>query len=601
MKRKNLKTFQLRAVFALALSVFCVSCGNIFKPDGNISSDGASGSEKSSAYVVSGSIKIHGALPQVVSSRSEKKTDVRSALPGDMGAASVSYTVTLTRSSDKKEVSRTLDPGETEFSVGIETGEWTLTVSGADASGNELLHGTYADKIVFTDSTVSAADVAVSVYPVSEGDVTGTVALNLTVTGCGIKAYKAVWTEGGSEKTLTRSNGGADLTTLNFDMVEDGTSSPDDLPQKAGQYEVVFTFYNSDATLDGSTEVFSCREYVNVFGNMTTDKWVNDASTPYISSGAFILTPAIISNRHHFYVSSSGSATNSGSYFSPLDSVKTAVERICAANDGAQYTVSLSSDDDTTAANGFEAGSNYAYVNISPAAALDLVIDGGAVVSDSTDANMSFENCIFANNKANSLNDGGVAFIHNKSTVVFDACTFSDNYAVWCGGALSIEKAGAKVTLNNCKFSGNTTGSKDGTYNGGAVYLREGECTVKDCTMNGNKCTNNGASGIDQDIGYNAETLDASLYFSGHCEISAVRYSLGINSAPANVPCIENLDTGSKIGIELNSYNVTLPCPVVKVDITQDISPYKNCFTSVNTGYKIVTGTSTAELYIQTK
>ncbi|MDY2924577.1 MAG: hypothetical protein SOT15_06720, partial [Treponema sp.] len=81
---------------------------------------------------------------------------------------------------------------------------------------------------------------------------------------------------------------------------------------------------------------------------MQTNTWVNDAKTSYISGGNFTLTPDIIEKqrRHKFYVDqANGNSTNEGSYFKPLDSVKTAVAKVCSQNDGAPYTIVLLSDD----------------------------------------------------------------------------------------------------------------------------------------------------------------------------------------------------------------------------------------------------------------
>ena len=485
----------------LSMMVLCFSCDNLFSL--KASNDSSAGEEKefsrNSKYTVSGNIVLKGALPAELiagsTTNSKSSSIAKSAAPST--PSSITYTISFTNSSDSaSEKTVHLSAGETTFTVELNKGTYGLSVTGCDSSGNEIVSGNASSTFTLGDTNKTVSDLTVSVAPISTGSGTGTVYLMLNLTGCGIQAYKAVWTENGTQKVTTVEVGGADLTTPIFCMIEDGGSYPADAPQAVGLYEVQFNFYSDYQTLDSSTEVFSCTEYISVFQNMQTGTWVNDANTSYISGGSFTLTQDIIENRHKFYVDqTNGSSTNNGSYFSPLDSVKTAVAKVCSQNDGAPYTIVLLSDDIDTSTASYT-GSTPAYIQISPAANLQLTIEG--------DKTARTKRTINANRS--SANEGGVIYIGSNANVTLDNLEVTGGYlSSYNGGGIRND---GELHIKNCDVTGNTA------YCGGGIYTCA-SLTINEALISGNEATAKGG-GIYSENNLSAFDFGSAVRFTGN-------------------------------------------------------------------------------------
>lgn len=485
----------------LSMMVLCFSCDNLFSL--KASNDSSTGEEKefsrNSKYTVSGNIVLKGALPAELiaggTTNSKSSSIAKSAAPST--PSSITYTLVFTDLSDSTNTKTvSLTEGDESFSVELNKGTYGLSVTGCDSSGNEIVSGNASSAFTLSDTNKTVSDLTVSVAPISTGSSTGTVSLRLYITGCGIKAYKAVWTENDTEKCTTVKAGGADLSNPIFCMIEDGGVYPDDAPQAVGLYEVHFTFYNDYVTLDGSTEVFSCTEYISVFQNMQTDTWVNDANTSYISGGSFTLTQAIIENRHKFYVDqTNGNSTNEGSYFKPLDSVKTAVAKVCSQNDGAPYTIVLLSDDIDTSTASYT-GSTPAYIQISPAANLQLTIEG--------DKTARTKRTINANRS--SANEGGVIYIGSNANVTIDNLKVTGGYlSSYNGGGIRND---GELHIKNCDVTGNTA------YCGGGIYTCA-SLTINEALISGNEATAKGG-GIYSENKLSAFDFGSAVRFTGN-------------------------------------------------------------------------------------
>lgn len=485
----------------LSMMVLCFSCDNLFSL--KASNDSSTGEEKefsrNSKYTVSGNIVLKGALPAELiaggTTNSKSSSIAKSAAPSI--TSSITYTLVFTDLSDSTNTKTvSLTEGEKSFSVELNKGTYGLSVTGCDSSGNEIVSGNASSTFTLGDTNKTVSDLTVSVAPISTGSSTGTVSLRLYITGCGIKAYKAVWTENDTEKCTTVKAGGADLSNPIFCMIEDGGEYPDDAPQAVGLYEVHFTFYNDYVTLDGSTEVFSCTEYISVFQNMQTGTWVNDANTSYISGGSFTLTQDIIENRHKFYVDqTNGSSTNNGSYFSPLDSVKTAVAKVCSQNDGAPYTIVLLSDDIDTSTASYT-GSTPAYIQISPAANLQLTIEG--------DKTAGTKRTINANRS--SANEGGVIYIGSNANVTIDNLEVTGGYlSSYNGGGIRND---GELHIKNCDVTGNTA------YCGGGIYTCA-SLTINEALISDNIATDKGG-GIYSKNNLSAFDFGSAVRFTGN-------------------------------------------------------------------------------------
>lgn len=485
----------------LSMMVLCFSCDNLFSL--KASNDSSAGEEKefsrNSKYTVSGNIVLKGALPAELiaggTTNSKSSSIAKSAAPSI--TSSITYTLVFTDLSDSTNTKTvSLTEGDESFSVKLNKGTYGLSVTGCDSSGNEIVSGNASSTFTLGDTNKTVSDLTVSVAPISTGSGTGTVSLRLNLTGCGIQAYKAVWTENGTQKVTTFKVGGADLTTPIFCMIEDGGEYPYDAPQAVGLYEVQFNFYSDYQTLDSSTEVFSCTEYISVFQNMQTGTWVNDANTSYISGGSFTLTQDIIENRHKFYVDqTNGSSTNNGSYFSPLDSVKTAVAKVCSQNDGAPYTIVLLSDDIDTSTASYT-GSTPAYIQISPAANLQLTIEG--------DKTAGTKRTINANRS--SANEGGVIYIGSNANVTIDNLKVTGGYlSSYNGGGIRND---GELHIKNCDVTGNTA------YCGGGIYTCA-SLTINEALISDNIATAKGG-GIYSENNLSAFDFGSAVCFTGN-------------------------------------------------------------------------------------
>lgn len=485
----------------LSMMVLCFSCDNLFSL--KASNDSSAGEEKefsrNSKYTVSGNIVLKGALPAELiaggTTNSKSSSIAKSAAPSI--TSSITYTLVFTDLSDSTNTKTvSLTEGDESFSVKLNKGTYGLSVTGCDSSGNEIVSGNASSTFTLGDTNKTVSDLTVSVAPISTGSGTGTVSLRLNLTGCGIQAYKAVWTENGTQKVTTFKVGGADLTTPIFCMIEDGGEYPYDAPQAVGLYEVQFNFYSDYQTLDSSTEVFSCTEYISVFQNMQTGTWVNDANTSYISGGSFTLTQDIIENRHKFYVDqANGNSTNEGSYFKPLDSVKTAVAKVCSQNDGAPYTIVLLSDDIDTSTASYT-GSTPAYIQISPAANLQLTIEG--------DKTAETKRTINANRS--SANEGGVIYIGSNANVTIDNLKVTGGYlSSYNGGGIRND---GELHIKNCDVTGNTA------YCGGGIYTCA-SLTINEALISGNEATAKGG-GIYSENKLSAFDFGSAVRFTGN-------------------------------------------------------------------------------------
>ncbi|MGN0731120.1 MAG: hypothetical protein ACI4MA_04330 [Treponema sp.] len=566
----------------LCMMVLCFSCDNLFSLKS--SNDSSTGEEKefsrNSKYTISGNIVLKGALPAELiaggTTNSKSSSIAKSAAPST--SSSITYTLAFTDSSNttnNKTVS--LTQGDANFLVELNKGTYELSVTGCDSSGNEIVSGKASSTFILSDTNKTVSDLTVSVAPISTGSGTGTVYLTLNLTGCGIRSYKATWNENGTEKVTTFNDSGSDLSTHHFYMVANDESSVTNPPQAVGLYEVHFTFYNS-LTQDGSTEVFSCTEYISVFQNMTTDTWVNDANTSYISGGSFTLTQDIIENRHKFYVDQiNGSSTNNGSYFNPLDSVKTAVAKVCSQNDGAPYTIVLLSDDSENPSAASYTGSTPAYIQISPAENLYLTIEGdkttgvrrtinanrsstneGGVIYIGSNANVTIDNLNVTGGYLSSYNGGG---IRNDGTLQIKNCDVVNNTAN-CGGAIytcasltinealiseniATDKGGGIYSENSLSafdfgsavcFAGNMASSGSAIYSQDAVNLVELLCTFDD--------DGDGSFSTPEKNTADDGTL---MVFAGTSDTTTLNFHSGFNMSADNSICIAAVD-GSSLG-----------------------------------------------------
>ncbi len=113
---------------------------------------------------------------------------------------------------------------------------------------------------------------------------------------------------------------------------------------------------------------------------------------------------------------------------------------------------------------------------------------GGAVYLDYC-GSVSFDDCDFSENSADSLSGGGAVYMQINGAASFTDCTFTENEApAGAGGAIGIiftGSEGSSVTVSGCTFTGNTA------LSGGALWLY-GSLPVE---LTNNTIQNNTATG----------------------------------------------------------------------------------------------------------
>ena len=141
----------------------------------------------------------------------------------------------------------------------------------------------------------------------------------------------------------------------------------------SGTYFVDFTFKDSN----GLTVYKVLHEAVNVYDHLETNKWIKSSNSIHLKTGEFVITPACVASFKHapdYYVSSTGSDINTGTFFDPLASVQKAVDLIIAANDGVTSYNIILNDDITGHVTKTDENYGNSFVQILPDKKLNLTI-----------------------------------------------------------------------------------------------------------------------------------------------------------------------------------------------------------------------------------
>ncbi len=490
----------------LALLVFAASgCNdNLLRPKAEKAKAEVTKTE-SKLYRVEGYFEQKGAFPAAFNSTAEGQ-NARTAMPNMTG---IEYSIkaengTTTYSSDN---SGNIEIDGTFFKLALPQGTWAITVEG------KLLDSTSACVVGSTEVTLSAenpvAQVNIAVKPSTEG--TGSVALDVGVEDdSGINGVK--WTLPDLANRSNFINFTNNSATINLQDIE------------SGSYTLVMEFYCGSSGDDEGQLLYMVRESVNVFDGATTDTW--SGNSPYLRDGIFTVRKELVETfaQTTFYVSSDGNDSNSGSLPSlPFATIQKAVDKAVAMNavlpsgEDTPYRILLLSDveSDGTA---FSADNNNAFVNITPAESLYLVIEPYKIeaATATIDANGKGRVMYIGENAKvtmNSLtitgghitadddnNSGGG--IYSEGNCIFSSCIVSDNTATYGGGLnfspASNDEGGNKLELTNCTIENNTAEGDGGgicfSPISGSNVVTPTILKLTDCTIRGNTATRNSGS-----------------------------------------------------------------------------------------------------------
>lgn len=302
--------------FLLPLAAVALLTGCSFSvPDSAPEERGAAFSANSERSVLlSGSIKFSGAIPSAFKSNSSGRTAFPTAptpLVYKIKATSGSSVIEFNSSEASSGGSITVDGDTITFTISLTSGTWALTASAEDSSGTKVLATKSAVSVPLTGDSpsVSLGDPLVLNYASSSSTGKGSIGLTISCDpSTNIQSIKVNPLTSGITSTTTN-------TTSDW-LWSQANVNP-------GSYKVEFLFY-SETDCSGAI-LYRINEVVNVYSNLTTDTF-EDAV--YVSGGQIQITGTLLADAEELttiYVSSSGSASGSGSYFNPVKTLNQAV------------------------------------------------------------------------------------------------------------------------------------------------------------------------------------------------------------------------------------------------------------------------------------
>ncbi|MBO4507717.1 MAG: leucine-rich repeat protein, partial [Spirochaetaceae bacterium] len=398
-------------------------------------------------------------------------TSGRMALPSGSFAAT-RYTVSATASGAEPVTGSVNDSNKT-FSIGLKLGKkWTITLvmeasestdpTPPESSFNNVFEGTYAfDHDLTIDDVTTPLNIVL--VPLSTGsgkiNLPISVASNVSVNTIDISGLSA------SPETYTLSDGSYTIYKIGV---------------PCGAYTVTIDFKNSAGML-----VYSTAQTINVFPNMTTDRWVSSGSSgPISSDGTFLVTSALVQAfaQTQIYVGANPyrmhepSDTNLGTPYAPLATFAAALTRITDSSkdytihiSGTQqnFTYSITSDFDSKMKSLTLCGmtGNTTDILYGPASGTVLVI--------ATTKPVTIKNLKITNGNA-GYKGGGIQMSAGTDVTLGTGALITGNRAFQKGGGVYVEgtsSSKAKLTIENgAEISANTLTSLSNSDGGFGLY-----------------------------------------------------------------------------------------------------------------------------------
>lgn len=419
-------------------------------------------------------------------------TSGRMALPSGTFAAT-RYTVSATASGAEPVTGSVNDSNKT-FSIGLKLGKkWTITLvmeasestdpTPPESSFNNVFEGTYAfDHDLTTDDVTTPLNIVL--VPLSTGsgkiNLPISVASNVSVNTIDISGLSA------SPETYTLSDGSYTIYKIGV---------------PCGAYTVTIDFKNSAGML-----VYSTTQTINVFPNMTTDRWVSSGSSgPISSDGTFLVTSALVQAfaQTQIYVGTNPyrmhepSDTNLGTPYAPLATLRAALEYIEATGDSTKdYTIHIS---------GTQQNFTYSITSDFDSKMKSLTLCGmtgnttdilygtasGTVLAIATTKPVTIKNLKITNGNA-GYKGGGIQMSAGTDVTLGTGALITGNRAFQRGGGVYVEgtsSSKAKLTIENgAEISANTL--TDSNMNNGGFGLYADYAIIS--MTGGNICNHDG-------------------------------------------------------------------------------------------------------------
>lgn len=301
---------------AFSLTFSLASCNNWFSGN-NDSEEEVPAEVKNDTVVFKGFLGLDANISSDFLSGGDAS---RSAAPAPLNItnASTDYEYFVTASSEKYgSLSAIVDPATRKFEIGLQLGEWTIEagVRTKGSASQKVLSDSFKVELKTEEPTFTHS---FYLRPVSGGK--GSINLEMTVPSVVTKMLVEVQSQpAGANASFDEVTAASGKITFTADNLLSGT------------YNLVFNFYKGDKIY------YSTVQTINIISGLTTSKWSGGTSKIITENGFEIKNTdaeAWQAQRTEYYISGSGSATNTGGPLDPLDSVKQAVALINDINYG---------------------------------------------------------------------------------------------------------------------------------------------------------------------------------------------------------------------------------------------------------------------------
>lgn len=483
--------------FLLPLAAVALLTGCSFSvPDSAPEERGAAFSANSERSVLlSGSIKFSGAIPSAFKSNSSGRTAFPTAptsLVYKIKATSGSSVIEFNSSEASSGGSITVDGDTITFTISLTSGTWALTASAEDSSGTKVLATKSAVSVPLTGDSpsVSLGDPLVLNYASSSSTGKGSIGLTISCNSdTNIQSIKVNPLTSGITSTTTN-------TTSNW-LWSQANVNP-------GSYKVEFLFY-SETDCSGAI-LYRINEVVNVYSNLTTDTF-EDAV--YVSDGDIQITDTLLAELTTIYVSSSGSASGSGSYFNPVKTLNQAVTIVNNSSAAATTEFEIFVRDNVSLGGSTTLNSGKKASITSEGSSAVTVSGGSSHDSLTISGEAEVSNLNFSGLGGISVNLSSSKLTINDSTVENGTASVGGGFYVGSGAELVSEQG---LVIKNCSATG-SFGYGGGIYNAGTVSLTS--CEISSCTaaVNGDSIYNSAAGSLT----LGGETsIDGSIYLQSN-------------------------------------------------------------------------------------
>ena len=309
------------------------------------------------SYTITGKLGTNGAMPQNFSQLMNSRTAIASAPDGQ----TIQYKVLLLDSTGVTEIAGassqvTEDSTTHELSymisftgTSITPAEYKLRAVAYYMSGT-----TEVDILASPDTPLDAEiDLKGSVFtkdlelrPMTSGS--GEVYLTISIENpSDISSINISEPGSTSHFTVEYTNGGSTAVIKHL-----GASV------SCGSYPVTINFYYTNETNGSTSFVYQFKDVINVFKNLKTNVWVDNGNSPHLTtatspSGSTTIckiTSALLAEFRstNFYVDTTATVSGSGTYFSPYNSLITAIQYINTnGNDNTYYTIHVRGNGET--------------------------------------------------------------------------------------------------------------------------------------------------------------------------------------------------------------------------------------------------------------